>query len=74
MLLNICTSTSRQGRGVCYDLVKAAWPNEDLAAFLHEWEELDIAEPHPTFPGVKKALEELGRHYELSIPNFQMAR
>ena len=49
------------------DLIKAAWPNIDIDRFCKQWEDLDIAEPWPTFPGTKKALKKLFEKFPLSI-------
>ena len=59
------------------NLIKPAWPNTDIEQFYRQWEELDIAEPFPIFPGVKKALREFCHdNFYLSIltsRNFRTA-
>ena len=48
-------------------LIKTVWPNADIGQFYKEWENLDIAEPFPLFPGIKDAIEKLFQHFQLSI-------
>ena len=48
-------------------LIKAAWPDTDIAGFYKQWGDLDIAEPWPVFPGTTEALEKLFQHFQLSI-------
>ncbi len=49
------------------NLIKTAWPDTDIGKFYKQWEDLDIAEPWPVFPGTKDALEKLFKHFQLSI-------
>lgn len=49
------------------NLIKAAWPETDIAQFYRQWEDLDIANPWPAFLGTKEALEKLFSRFQLSI-------
>lgn len=59
------------------NLIKTAWPNTDIGQFFQQWEELDITETFPVFPGVKKTLNKFCRNnFYLSIltsRNFRTA-
>ena len=49
-------------------LIKTAWPGTDIGRFYTQWEDLDIAEPWPVFPGTKETLAKLYfNHFYLSI-------
>ena len=41
------------------NLIKAAWPDTDIGQFYKQWEDLDIANPWPIFPGIKETLAKL---------------
>lgn len=50
------------------NLIKTAWPGTDIGRFYKQWEDLDIAEPWPVFPGTKETLTKLYfNHFYLSI-------
>ncbi len=58
------------------NLIKAAWPDTDIGRFYKKWEDLDIAEPWPAFPGTIDALKKLFEEFYLSIlssRNFRTA-
>lgn len=48
-------------------LIEKFWPQENPHTFFTEWENLDIAEPHLSFPGTKEALEKLSKHFKMVI-------
>lgn len=48
-------------------LIEAFWPQEDPRSFFTAWEDLDIMEPHPAFPGTREALEKLRPHFNMII-------
>lgn len=48
-------------------IITTIWPDADAVQFSKIWQDLDIAEPFPVFPGVKKALKELFKEFYLSI-------
>ena len=48
-------------------IIKTVWPDADTDMFYQKWEDLDIAEPFPVFPGTGEALYRLSRHFLLSI-------
>lgn len=57
-------------------LIKTAWPDTNITQFYKQWEDLDIAEPWPIFPGTKKVLKKLFKEFYLSIltsRNFRTA-
>ena len=49
------------------NLIKNSWPYANIGQFYKQWEDLDIAEPWPVFPGTKKALKKLFNKFYLSI-------
>jgi HAD superfamily hydrolase (TIGR01549 family) len=49
------------------NLVKTAWPETDIKMFCREWENLDLNETYPLFPGTKESLTQLSDHFMLSI-------
>jgi len=55
-------------------LLQTIWPNEDPKSFFTEWENLDIAEPLPSFPGTKEALEKLQPYFVMSIVTNRQPR
>jgi len=48
-------------------IIKTVWPDADTDMFYQKWEDLDIAEPFPVFPGTEEALYQLSRRFLLSI-------
>lgn len=48
-------------------LIKLAWPEENVAEFYKDWEDLDNSEPLPLFSGTKEALIRLRKIFYLSI-------
>ena len=48
-------------------IIETFWPQGDPRAFFAAWEDLDIAEPHPAFPGTREALEKLNPYFDMSI-------
>lgn len=50
-----------------FKLLTIIWPSEDPKAFFNEWENLDIAEPLPAFPGTRDALLKLQPYFNMSI-------
>lgn len=48
-------------------LLRTIWPEEDPNAFFANWEKMDMAEPLPTFPGTREAVEQLHDHFQLTI-------
>lgn len=55
-------------------LLRTIWPDEDPNAFFTAWENLDIAEPIPAFPGTRKALEKLQPYFKMSIVTNRQPR
>ncbi len=55
-------------------LLRTIWPDEDPKAFLTEWQNLDIAEPLPAFPGTRKALKQLNSRFYMSIVTNRLFR
>lgn len=49
------------------NLIKTSWPDTDVNQFYKQWENLDIAEPWPVFPGIREALEKLAKKFHMSI-------
>lgn len=48
-------------------IIETFWPQENPRAFFAAWEDLDIAEPHPAFPGTREALKKLYPYFNMSI-------
>lgn len=55
-------------------LLRTIWPSEDPKAFFTEWENLDIAEPLPAFPGTREALEKLRPYFKMTIVTNRQPR
>jgi len=57
-----------------FKLLRIIWPDEDPKAFFNEWENLDIAEPLPAFPGTREALKKLRPYFNMSIVTNRQPR
>lgn len=57
-----------------FKILRTIWPDEDPKAFFAEWENVDIAEPHPVFPGTREAIHKLSTAFDLSITTNRYPR